>query len=714
MIKEISMKFHPRAFAAFGSDLVTNDSVALTELVKNCYDAYANNAAVVFGSDSQTGKYIEIVDDGLGMTQEVVRTAWALIATPYKKNHPFVEKNGKRRMVSGNKGLGRFAAARLGKKMSILTYNKQDVCFSATIDWDAFTNADTIEECKMVLEEYDSVCFLRKLSNYFNNKTESGTIIRIYALNTDWDDSKIKELESSLSRLISPFENVDDFSLSLLQKEKELVVKIEPHTFIKNPVYCIKGKVDVEGTISWTYTYAPKGKVVNNKGGMISWKEAYQGFGKTIKMLEEENIAPYSCGPFAFEIRAWDLDAESVGDVRDTYNIQKKEIRATIAQYKGISVYRDDVLVLPKSDTSKDWLGVDVRRISAIGKRLSTSQMVGILSITQKNNPELKDTTDREKMVDTPEYKQFCSAVETIISTLENNRNIDRKKNIPVANPTLTDLLSPLSPSTLESKVELMVKEGSNAEDLLDTIREYSADTEKSLIELNDRLIYYAQAASLGSISVVIMHEIRSGMTVIKRFLNRLREKIGTWDAKSLEYLEDAETSHQRLLDVADSFAPLYRKGLPKEKNTVNILDAAEKSVRLVSARKEAKNVEFEIDIDPAYSARMHTSELQTIFINLFDNSCYWLQKNIDKKIIKIQLIPESDVANVRVSDNGPGIMFEEKEKIFNPGVTAKPNGIGMGLVIITELLNNHKNTIRLETPGDLGGATFVFTLTLK
>ena len=52
-------------------------------------------------------------------------------------------------------------------------------------------------------------------------------------------------------------------------------------------------------------------------------------------------------------------------------------------------------------------------------------------------------------------------------------------------------------------------------------------------------------------------------------------------------------------------------------------------------------------------------------------------------------------------------------EKIFNPGVTAKPNGIGMGLVIITELLNNHKETIRLETPGDLGGATFVFTLKL-
>ena len=64
--KEISMRFHPRAFAAFGSDLVTNDAVAVTELVKNSYDAYANNAAVVFGSDDSTGKYIEIADDGLG------------------------------------------------------------------------------------------------------------------------------------------------------------------------------------------------------------------------------------------------------------------------------------------------------------------------------------------------------------------------------------------------------------------------------------------------------------------------------------------------------------------------------------------------------------------------------------------------------------------------------------------------------------------------
>ena len=118
-------------------------------------------------------------------------------------------------------------------------------------------------------------------------------------------------------------------------------------------------------------------------------------------------------------------------------------------------------------------------------------------------------------------------------------------------------MLSPFEPSALESKIELMIQGGGSSEDILDAIHEYSADTEKNLNELNDRLIYYAQTASLGSIAVVIMHEIRSGMTVIKRFLNRIKKLLLIPDERTREYFEDAEVSHQRLLEVANSFAPL-------------------------------------------------------------------------------------------------------------------------------------------------------------
>ena len=60
------MQFHPRAFSAFGADLVTNDTVAVTELVKNCYDAFAYHVEVEFGEDKH-GKFIQISDDGIGM-----------------------------------------------------------------------------------------------------------------------------------------------------------------------------------------------------------------------------------------------------------------------------------------------------------------------------------------------------------------------------------------------------------------------------------------------------------------------------------------------------------------------------------------------------------------------------------------------------------------------------------------------------------------------
>ena len=66
--------------------------------------------------------------------------------------------------------------------------------------------------------------------------------------------------------------------------------------------------------------------------------------------MEEDNI-PYQGGSFSFEIRTWDLDTQSIAEVHDVFGVQKREIRQTIAKYKGLSVYRDNILVLPKSDS---------------------------------------------------------------------------------------------------------------------------------------------------------------------------------------------------------------------------------------------------------------------------------------------------------------------------------------------------------------------------
>lgn len=119
--ESIPFRMHPRVFAALGADLVTNDVVAVIELVKNSYDAFASNVWIRFSRDDVDGDILEIEDDGQGMTKDVIEDIWCIVATPFKEDNPFVKRGTKKRRVSGDKGLGRLSIARLGDRLHMLT-----------------------------------------------------------------------------------------------------------------------------------------------------------------------------------------------------------------------------------------------------------------------------------------------------------------------------------------------------------------------------------------------------------------------------------------------------------------------------------------------------------------------------------------------------------------------------------------------------------------
>ena len=213
------------------------------------------------------------------------------------------------------------------------------------------------------------------------------------------------------------------------------------------------------------------------------------------------------------------------------------------------------------------------------------------------------------------------------------------------------------------------------------------------------------------------MHELLTGLTVIKRFLNKSKHYVENYDSRTKEYLNDAEKSHLRVTEVTKSFAPLYRRDLRKKENTCDLKEVINNSISLIKAQKNSKDISFEYDIPDDIIISMHTSELQTVFINLIDNACFWIQasKKEDKKIkISITENAINKRISVSISDTGCGVAKEEAEKIFSPGITSKPHGIGMGLVIVSELLNNYDGKIATAIPGDLGGATFIFDIPRK
>ena len=700
--ENIKIKIHPRAFSALGEELVTSDSVAVLELVKNSYDAYALSVDIRFDKDSEGKPRIVIKDDGHGMTREVIINAWATIATPYKKNNPIVKRviDGVEytRVVSGNKGLGRFSAARLGRTMTMITKTDDGPAMEAFFDWTLFNEINRMEDCQLKLKT-------------LNDNRSTGTTIIIQDLNDNWDNpDKITDLINELSRLISPFEAINDFEINLTALGDTEGVRVKPKKFIDRPTYKITGEVDGGGTINYKYCFDNENRKRETEGS-IEWKvENYNDVPDLLNV--EKELKDYTAGPFSFELKAWDMDAESLQDVSQRFSIGKRDIRSSIKLYKGISVYRDKVLVLPKSETSRDWLGLDAKRISQIGRRLSTNQIIGIVQISNKNNPEIKDTTDREKLADTFQYKQFVEAMLEVVDTLQRERNIDREEG--KKGESLSEILSPLSSGELVESVENAAKNGADANEIVEFIKDYHEKNELQLQELNERLVYYAQTASLGSVAIVIMHEILTGMTVVKRFLDRIGRNLPE-DEKTKSYYDGALSSHRRILEVTNSFAPLYKRDLRKRIPPLSLKEAIDQSFNLISAKKMSEGVELQNNINDQIMVLVPRSELQTVFINLFDNSCYWLQDNENDKKIIVELEEIKDgMCRVSINDNGKGIKEEYSERIFVPGVTSKPKGIGMGLVIVTEIIKAYGGKVGVIQPGKIGGASLVVDIPIK
>src|SRR5712692_8329200 len=123
--------------------------------------------------------------------------------------------------------------------------------------------------------------------------------------------------------------------------------------------------------------------------------------------------------------------------------MQRADIRASIKAHKGISVYRDGILVLPKSEASRDWLGLDIKRVSDVGKRVSTSQIIGYVSITAEGNPKIRDTSDRERLVDCPEVLLFEEIIRVAVGRLQREREFDRLESRQ-AEKKIDDLLGGL------------------------------------------------------------------------------------------------------------------------------------------------------------------------------------------------------------------------------------------------------------------------------
>jgi signal transduction histidine kinase len=287
----------------------------------------------------------------------------------------------------------------------------------------------------------------------------------------------------------------------------------------------------------------------------------------------------------------------------------------------------------------------------------------------------------------------------------------------------LTDeRLSPLPAEAghnhLVADVQQLVDAGAAAKDALPLVEDYSAQVQETVAQIEKRFFYYSRVASLGLLAATIVHEVRNQCTVIGKLVSTLEKNKAekAFVDHSLDrQLELTRMSIESLERLADKFAPLASR-TPQRSKQSQILTTIRDCVDMREKEITSRHVDVAVKPMPEVNVRINPGELIAIVINFLDNALYWIAAvpKERRKIIFSIVALSAERVEVYVHDSGPGIEKGDEDRIFWPGVTRKPEGLGMGLTVASELISQHGGRTRLIVPGELGGASFAFDLPIS
>ena len=187
-----------------GQDLITDDYIAVFELVKNSYDAYASRVDIYFENIYSENSKIIIKDNGKGMDANDLKDKWLFVGYSAKRegteddSFDYRDSIYRKRAFAGAKGIGRFSCDRLGRILYLETTKKVRRAKTEVLitDWGKFEE-DSKEEFVNIGIEH----FQKSKSDY---DLENGTVLEISELRSNWDRGKLLRLKSSLTKLINP------------------------------------------------------------------------------------------------------------------------------------------------------------------------------------------------------------------------------------------------------------------------------------------------------------------------------------------------------------------------------------------------------------------------------------------------------------------------------------------------------------------------------
>jgi signal transduction histidine kinase len=698
--------------------------------VKNSYDADASTVIVSLSDETlDQPARLMIMDDGSGMSVQTVLQTWLEPATPSRRRRK-TSPAGRRSL--GEKGIGRFATAKLAHRLELVTYDGQatDGEVHLDVDWDDFTNEDKyLDEVDIPWTAHPPSFFGRngeaariwrsRLANYNEGShgakerelpnPRRGTVLWMDGLRASWVEGVVHDISRTLSRLISPAadealeRSKRDFRilLDLPSRFTEFGGWLGPSEELSRPHYRLRAEVDGEGNARLEMRIRGEGE------SRPVIKTRYSGVQGDIPQ----------CGPFSLSLRLWDRDRDALNEIAP--DTAFTDFRQLLDQAAGVSVYRDGFRVLPYGEMGDDWLELDRRRINDPTKRLSNNQIVGALNITADGNPYLIDQTNREGLVEGPALSDLRQIVKELIVPLEQARYKLRHDDDQYRHSSReSNVFEPFRLAELREAA-------TNRADpeLIDLVTVAEERLEERNREVREIVARYQRLATLGQLVDQMIHEVAQPVVGAREAavagLEIIEDDYISTDKQSTVFDEliDRLQAEFRVVrdqtrvinDVLRRLAPFggRRRGRPRK---ITIEGAMKDVCRILRQDIRNRKVEITIPVSETY-VTVDGTELQEILLNLLTNSLYWVTRSARgrPRQVAFQIERESDDSlSIFVSDTGPGVPEEDRPHIFEPYFTTREGGVGLGLSIAGQIVEDYYGgSLVLISPGLLNGATF-------
>ena len=737
MSEQLTIRPYARLLTMLGDQLIKNEQIAVTELMKNSYDADADWVKVSFenfGEDYkiQDDSRIVIEDNGSGMTHDVIANSWMNPATPNKFTRDVNEqKTPCGRVIQGEKGIGRFAMLKLGKTIEMVTRPAGEATeYKLVFDFskydDDFLSEDNenkeifLDDLSFELEENPPSVFVPR-DITFGNRTISGTQnakgtrIIISNLRGAWSEKKFKSLSDSFERFGGLFgrqqhddsDKTKEFTIGLFHNGTYLLNERRAESLaslteqkavlsIENGVYDNENRelrFNLNGIPRALDLSDPevKGLRVFRDRFLLEKKKTYR------------EISDF--GPFAFEFYIFDFAAKD--ESRYFLNNEQKDI---VKEHR-VYLLRDGIRVQPYGEPTDDWLMIDMDRgtISA-SSNFSNDQIVGRINITKANNIHLKDKTNREGLIDDGYYTQdFICVIKTLLAYLRKTAyklyQENQKKKSSIENQRK---------DAVKKAIETLAEQFSDNKTASTLITQLKSSYENEKHYLLERAERTESLAAVGLSVETTSHDI---MLMMNRGMDGLSKLLkdsmsDNFDVSLLSgELQKLYGVFSYVGNQLQDMQQLFVSAKQRRKR-LRVKDILDKVIRLYSNIMHRNGIKVTVDVIGSPLVAICTdADLLQLLINLFDNSVYWLivTGNPQKNIL---VTLDGNSQQMLFSDDGCGIRDDDAPYIFDAFYSGKgEEGKGLGLYISKKALERNDYTIRLAEFSDekkLRGANFV------